>query len=223
MPTINFNRTAVLLFAALMHSGLAAAQKPTSSSNVPFVRVRWSDAVLHITYRGKKIDHDFHQSGRNENGPEYKRFWPSAIESVRTQRLLEKDSKVFVLLDVQGRSRGPEAANSYCGAGKEKALVLLQLGSEGFLQQPQAVSYESCLYTIGDLEDSAEDLSPPARSSQEPVVKVFSLTRMRGPADPKDFAANRDMVTVEVKFDPAHAELGLLATEKVEDYKAAIR
>jgi hypothetical protein len=44
---------------------------------------------------------------------------------------------------------------------------------------------------------------------------------MRGPADPKDFAVNRDLVTVEARFDPGHPELGLAVKEKVEDYKTA--
>jgi len=193
-----------------MCSATGTAQKPGPSPKVPFVRVRWSDTTLHITYQGKIVDHDFRESAPDEDRPEYRRFWPGAIDTVKTQRLFENDGQVFMLLDVRGPSRGPEAAGSYCGAGEEKALVLFHLDSDGLLEEPQVVNYESCLYTIGAPDDSSEDASPASSSSKQLVVKMFSFTRMRGPADPKDFAVNRDLVTVEARFDPGHPKLGLL-------------
>jgi len=213
-------RVVFVLAIVLVCSAVGRAQKPDPSPKLPFVRVRWSDTTLHITYQGKKIDHDFRESAPDPDVPEYKRFEPSTINTVKTQRLLEKGGQVFMLLDLRGPSRGPEAAMSYCGAGEEKALALFHLDSDGLLEEPQVVNYESCLYTIGDPDDS-EDATPASPSAREPFAKVLSFTRMRGPADPKDFAVNRDLVTVEARFDPRHPELGLAVKEKVEDYKTA--
>jgi hypothetical protein len=215
-------RVVSVLAMVLASSAIVRAQKPNPSPKLPFVRVRWSDTTLHITYQGKKIDHDFRESAPGPDVPEYKRFEPSTIATVKTQRLFEKEGQVFMLLDVRGPSRGPEAAMSYCGAGEEKALVLFHSDSDGLLEEPQVVNYESCLYTIGDPDDSSEDATPASPGAKQPFVKVLSFTRMRGPADPKDFAVNRDLVTVEARFDPNHPEQGLATQEKVEDYKAAI-
>ena len=197
-----------------------AAQTGVPQLKVPFVRVRWSGTTLHVTYQAQKIDHDFRDARPNQSKPEYEQFSPYQIESVKTQRLLEKDGTVYMLLDLRGPSRGPEAASSYCGAGTEKALVLLKMDFEGLLEEPQVVNYESCLMTIGTdaEEDDSQSLSP---SSTQPIVKVVSFTRMGGPADPKDFATNRNLVTLEIRFDPARPEAGLATKEKVEDYKTA--
>ena len=219
---MNIHRIAFLIVVALISPAAGVAQK-ASSPRVPFVRVRWSDTTLHITYQGKKIDHDFRESEPDQDGPEYRKFQPGGIGRVKTERLLQKNGQVFMLLDVQGSSRGPEAAGGYCGAGEEKALVMFHMDSDGLLEEPQVLTYESCLYTIGSPDDSSNEGSSPALSSRQALVKVFSFTRMRGLADPKDFAVNRDMVTVEVQFDPGHPELGLVAKEKAEDYKTAIR
>lgn len=101
-------------------------------------------------------------------------------------------------------------------------MALFRFDSEGLLDEPQVVNYESCLLNIG-IDDSLEESAPATLSSNESYVKVFSFTRMRGPADPKDFAVNRDSVTVETRFHPLHPELGLVTKEKVEDYKSSAK
>jgi hypothetical protein len=213
------NQRILPVFALLLSSLGVSAQKITPAK-VPFVRVRWSATTLHITYQTAKIDHDFSESLPDQSKPEFERFWLHEIHNVRTQRLLEKGGRVYMLLDIEGPSRGPEGASHYCGAGTEKALALFQLDSEGLLDEPQVVNYESCLLTI-EPPDASENSGPTPLSSKQPFVKVFTLTRMRGPADPRDFAVNRDLVTVETRFDPLRPERGLVTKEKVEHYKSA--
>jgi len=193
------------------------AQTPDSSSKVPFVRVRWNETTLHITYLGKQIEHDVSTNGN---------FVGVAIRKVTTQRLFESNGQLFMLLDVEGPSRGPTAAMGYCGAGEEKALVLFRMDADGLLVEPQVVNYESCFRSIESLDDQEsegerKDTKPAPITSHTPVEKGFTYTRLRGPADPKDYAANREWVTVEVTFDPVHPELGLVTKEYVVGHKTS--
>jgi hypothetical protein len=186
----------------------------TASAKVPYVRVRWSGATLHITYQTAKIDHDFSEPAADQSQPEYASLFLFAIDKVRTQRLLEKDGKVYMLLDIEGPSRGPAGANSQCGAGTERALALFRFDSEGLLEEPAVVSYESCFLNIG-LEDSSDDSSLTSLNSKEPFVKEFSLFRVSGPAK-----QDLQRVTVDARFDPLHPEFGLVTKEEVGNYKS---
>lgn len=183
--------------------GLAASAQKTAIGKVPFVRVRWTAATLHITYEKTKIDHDFRESPPDQSKPEYERFWLSGIDKVRTQRLLEKDGKVYMLLDIEGPSVG--GGNSNCGAGTEKALVLFRFDAEGLLEEPRVANYESCFLTIGQ-GDFAEGPGTTLISSRQPFVQIFSFMR-QGRSDALD------PVTVEARFDPVHPELGLVIKE----------
>ena len=194
----------------LLFFGLAVSAQKTAADKVPFVRVRWTAATLHITYQKTKIDCDFLESPPDQSKPEYERFWFREIDEVRTRRLLEKDGKVYLLLDIEGPSVG--GGNANCGAGTEKALALFRFDSEGLLDEPRVINYESCFQTIGQ-GDSPEEHSATPISSKQLFVKVFSFMRQRR-------ADELDPVTVEVSFDPVHPELGLLMKESGEGSKA---
>ncbi len=50
-----------------------------------------------------------------------------AVDTVKTDYLAEKQNVVYMILDVRGPSRGPQAAMSYCGAGTEGAIGLARV------------------------------------------------------------------------------------------------
>jgi len=209
MRELSRNLSFLALLALLSISRWTAAQ---AALKTPFVRVRWSEATLHITFQTARIDHDFRESDPNLSKPEYERFWLAWIDAAHTRRLLEKGGRVYMLLDVEGPSVG--GGNANCGAGTEKALGLFVFDSEGLFEEPRVINYESCFQNIGqeDVPGYKEEPSSTPMSSRQSFVQAFSLRR-EGQPDP---------ITVEVKFDPLHPELGLIVKENPGDPKTGV-
>jgi hypothetical protein len=111
---------------------------PFFGSEKLFVRVRWKGSQLRITYKNKLMMYDY---GDSEDAPE---LFLYTIDKVRTDYLAEKDNVVYMILDVEGPSRGPEGAMGQCGAGTEAAKILFAFNDEGEAQAPEIALYSSC-------------------------------------------------------------------------------
>lgn len=131
-------------------------------SDKPFVRVRWKGSELRITYKNKLMTYDY---GDSEDAPE---LFLHAIDQVKTDYLSEMDNVVYMILDIQGPSRGPEGAMSQCGAGTEAAKILFMFDEEGERKAPQIVLYSSC---YKNLEPDMDDLKAAATAEKITVAK----------------------------------------------------
>jgi hypothetical protein len=165
-----------------------------------FVRVCWKGSELRILYKNKLMTYDY---GDSEDAPE---LFLYAIDKVRTDYLVEKDNVVYMILDVEGPSRGPEGAMSQCGAGTEVAKILFEFDSQGEVQTPEIVLYNSC---YNNLEPDVDNLT--AISTEHRVAIAKFNTYLPGPYN--------HLLTKSVTkwFDPQNPKQGFTTTESCTD------
>ena len=181
-------------------------------SEKPFVRVRWKGSQLRISYKNKLMAYDY---GDSADAPEPFLY---AIDKVRTVYLVEKDNVVYMILDVEGPSRGPEGSNAQCGAGTEAAKILFVFDSQGEAQAPESVLYNSC---YKNLEPDEDNLTPIGSANRVAIAKfntylpghdnhviTKSVTTWFDPQSPKhgftttESCTDRDTANQSMKSDP---------------------
>lgn len=180
----------------------------------PFVRVRWKDTTVYISYQGKALEYNFGDAAaeQNQNKP-YTSLFLADIDTLKTMYLGEEDGSVYMLLNISGPSRGAAGASGMCGAGTESALVLFMFDREGELEEPSVVRYDSCFATI-ELKAGQDD-SPHVDEETGKIVTTFLYYRqlkkydMRKPP-PEDAMGE---VTVHAAFDPRQPKLGFAIEE----------
>ena len=180
-----------IIFLALMASTLFAAEKP-------FVRVRWKGSSVRLTYKEKLMVYDY--GVPDESG----RFLVYAVDTVKTEYLAEKENVVYMILDVRGPSRGPQAAMSYCGAGTEAAKILFAFDRNGEVKPPQIAIYESCYLTLEPMMDDLE------LANGERALAKFEMY----PAAPAGHLITK---TVLKRFNAEHPEAGITSSETCTD------
>jgi len=180
----------------------------------PFVRVRWKETTVHITYRGKALEYNFGDATaeRNRKKP-YTSLFLAGIDTLKTMYLGEEDGSVYMLLNISGPSRGPAAASSMCGAGTESALVLFMFDREGELEEPSVVLYDSCISTIEP--KAGDDDSPHVEEETGKIVTTFIYFRQLKKYDVRKPQAEYPMgeVTVHAAFDPRQPKRGFVIEE----------
>ena len=193
----------VCLCSTILHAG-----------DKPFVRVRWKEATVHITYKGKAFEQNFRDASEQRvAGKPYARLFLADIAALKTMYLGDKNGSVYMLLDITGPSRGPGGGSSFCGAGTESALVLFHFDEEGELEEPSGISYESCISTIDP--KTGEDDRPHADDESQKIVTTFVYYRKLKDYDlrkapPPDATGE---VTVQATFDPKQPERGIMTEE----------
>ncbi|HEY6181371.1 MAG TPA: hypothetical protein VIW67_03945 [Terriglobales bacterium] len=180
-----------IILLALTTATLFATEKP-------FVRVRWKGSTVRITYKEKLMVYNY---GVPDGGSGLLLY---AVDTVKTEYLAEKQNVVYMILDVRGPSRGPQAAMSYCGAGIEGAKILFTFDRQGEVKPPQVVMYESCYLT---LEPMMDDLQ---LANGERALAKFEMY----PAAPAGHSITKDVVK---RFDPEHPEAGVTSSETCTD------
>ena len=184
----------------------------------PLVRARWHGATLDLTYQGKTNSTSFGADAHPGTVP-YRSLLLYAITRARTLYLEEKEGRVYLVMDVSGPSRGPEAASSYCGAGSESALVLFVLDGNGQVRPPEFMRYESCFATIEADSDGAP------READGKIVTTFVFFRQLSKENVPVVAQGdpTGQITVEATFDEARPEQGIEAAEKCVWFKPHLR
>ena len=170
------------------------------ASEKPFVRVRWKNSKLLISYKNKQMTYNYGDP-KNIGG-----LFLYAIDKVKTEYLAENDAVVYMILDVQGPSRGPEGAMSQCGAGTEAAKILFAFNSNGEMREPKIALYQSCWKTVeSDMEDSEV-----TNAIEEMTVAKFEtyIAGSRGHVITK---------SVLTRFDPENPKQGFISTEACTD------
>jgi hypothetical protein len=186
-----------LLLVLMLTAASFAADKP-------FVRVRWKGSEVRITYKNKLMTYDY---GDPQDPPE---LFLYTIDEVKTDFLAKKDGVVYMILDVEGPSRGPEAANSRCGAGMEAAKILFAFDSGGEAQEPEIILYNSC---YKNLESDMDGLA--AISTERRLAVAKFNTSLAGP--------QYHVVTKSITewFDPENPKQGFTTTESCTDLDTA--
>jgi hypothetical protein len=191
-----------LLVVFLLTMSSEAAEKP-------FVRLHWKGSEIHIVYKGKTMTYNLYPRELWNRERPYRDGFPSLIGRVTTDYLREKNGVVYLLAAIEGNSRGPEAASSYCGAGSEYAKVLFTFDHEGEVKEPIVILYDSCLFTIEP--DSTEGVPKSAKRGK-------LITQFRFFPWPKGNVNGKSelelQTTVHAWFDPAHPENGIQTDEE---------
>ncbi|HTK95320.1 MAG TPA: hypothetical protein VL382_06745 [Terriglobales bacterium] len=184
----------------------------------PFVRARWHGATLDLTYQGKTTSTSFGADARAGAVP-YRSLLLYAIGKAKTLYVEEKQERVYLVMDISGPSRGPEAASNYCGAGSESALVLFVLDANGQVRPPEFMRYESCFETIEADSDGAP------READGKIVTTLVLFRQLSKENMPVVAQGdpTGQITVQATFDEAHPEQGIDAVEKCVWFKPHLR
>jgi hypothetical protein len=191
-----------LLVVFLLTMASQAAEKP-------FVRLHWKGREIHIVYKGKTMTYDLGPRELFNRERPYRDGYPSPIGKVTTDYLREKNGVVYLLAAIEGNSRGPQAASSYCGAGSEYAKVLFTFDHEGEDKEPIFLLYDSCLFTIEP--DSTEGVPKLAkRGKLLTQFRFFPWSKLNvdGKSGPEL------QTTVRAWFDPAHPENGIRTDEE---------
>ena len=110
-----------------------------------------------------------------------------------------------MILDVEGPSRGPEGAMSQCGAGTEVAKILFEFDSQGEVQTPGIVLYNSC---YNNLEPDVDNLT--AISTEHKLAIAKFKTYLLG-------YNHVIMKSVTEWFDPQNPKQGFTTTESCTD------
>jgi hypothetical protein len=168
---------------------LALLAAPDAGSTAPFVRMRWHDTSLMLTWEGRSLHYDVAEIGLYD------------IDKAKTVSLLEKAGVVYLLVHVEGPSRGPKGAMHQCGAGTEAGLALLAFDRHGQVKKPEFVVTESCWQDIyGD-----DDVTFKTALDTHLVGAISYIDHQRL----GDAGAGDQRVMVHIAFDPEHPELGL--------------
>jgi hypothetical protein len=140
--------------------------------------------------------------GDSEDAPQ---LFLYAIDKVKTDYLVEKDNVVYMILDVEGSS-GPQGSIAQCGAGTEAAKILFEFDSQGEVQTPEIVLYNSC---YKNLEPDMDNLT--AISTEHRVAITKFTTYLPGSDD--------HVITKSVSkwFDPQNPKHGFTTTESCTD------
>jgi len=126
------------------------------------------------------------------------------INKITTDYLEEKNDIVYMILNIEGNSRGEGGAMGYCGAGAEKGKGLFVFNEKKEMKAPAYVTYESCLNTI------ESDVSNDQRPAEIPAGKL--LTQFEYYGSPEVPEQTR-LMTVSIYFDENHPENGLTPVE----------
>jgi hypothetical protein len=105
-----------------------------------------------------------------------KLFNAFSIDSVTLDDSNQVGRDSFVLIDVKGPSRSPDAAMHYCGAGTEEALVWLKLDDFGAVTASATLLYASCFRSI---EDSVPEWGGPKHAQLRVHVADFHENTQR--------------------------------------------
>jgi hypothetical protein len=169
-------------------------------SEKPLVRVRWRGSQLRISYKNKLMTYGY---GDSEDVPEPFLY---AIDKVRTDYLAEKKNVIYMILDVEGPSTGPEGSNAQCGAGTESAKILFVFDGQGEVRPPESVLYNSCYKNL----EPAEDILTAVSTEHRIAITKFN-TYLPGPND--------HVITKSVTgwFDPENPGHGFTTTESCTD------
>lgn len=183
-----------LLLVLLLTAASFAAEQP-------FVRVRWKGAELRITYKKKLMTYDY------GDPQDLRELFLYTIDKVRTDYLAEKNNVIYMILDVEGPSRGPEGSNSYCGAGTEAAKIWFAFDAEGEVEEPKIALYDSC---YKNLEADREDLTDTSGEYGTAIAKYDA-----------SLLGSQDHVIIEsitLWFNPENPKQGFTRTESCTDW-----
>jgi hypothetical protein len=189
-----FPRIASVLLLALLATSSFGAEKP-------FVRVRWKGNSFHITYKTVVMSYDLQAPG---TGSGYNELFMAQINKISTDYLQEKNGIVYMILNIEGNSRGEGAATGQCGAGEEKGKGLFVFHEKGELKSPVFVVYASCFNTIES--DVSNDETP----SKIPAGKLLTQFEYFRSAQVQQAT---QLVTVNIYFDEEHPESGITPVE----------
>ena len=117
---------ASVVLVALLTAASFAAEKP-------FVRVRRKGSSLNITYKTAVMTYDL-QTGNAGSG--YGGLFMAQIKKASTDYLEEKNDVVYMVLNIEGFSRGEGGAMGYCGAGAEKGKGLFVFNEKKEMKAP---------------------------------------------------------------------------------------
>jgi hypothetical protein len=121
---------------------------PSLAAEKPFVRVRWKSEQFRITYKTAVMTYDLQAGDEMMTGSVYSKLFMAQINKITTDYLEEKNGVVYMVLNIEGSSRGEEGAMGQCGAGEEKGKGLFVFNETGELKAPVFVVNESCFNTI---------------------------------------------------------------------------
>lgn len=161
------------------------------------LRVRWDGHAVIVIKDGVK--HTFEVD---------KDIMAYALHSVKLLSAKAVGSFTYLLFDISGQSRGPEDAQSYCGAGEERSLIWMKLDSDWKRVDSRSFVIESCWDTA-----SLEDEGAPLTFNGPDLLARGTTTR---DPDKEDTIENRKWMRYEVKYSIKHPEDGLQVSLKPE-------
>jgi len=137
-------------------------------------------------------------------GSRHDGMFMAQINKITTDYLERKNDIVYMILDIEGNSRGQGGAMGYCGSGEEKGKGLFVFNENGEQKAPAYVTYESCFNTI---ESDISNDEPPAVIPAGRLLTRFEY--YRSPEVPEQTR----LMTVSIYFDENHPENGMTPVE----------
>jgi hypothetical protein len=172
----------VLAFLGMTCLGQTA--KPLGSQ----LRVRWNGFNIIVIKDGTK--HSFDVS-KDING------WN--LTSIKLLSAKESDNFIYLLFDLDGNSRSPEAAMHYCGAGVERSLVWVKLDQAWKKADSRSFVIESCFNNA-----ELDELESPLTFKGSELIANGSTMRYPGRED-----MSNNVWRYEIKYSYKHPEAGL--------------
>ena len=196
----------VLCLTLLVTQGFAADK--------PFVRVRWKGESFRVTYKTAAMTYHLEPGHGLWAPPGYNELSMAQINKITTDYLEEKNGVVYMILNIEGNSRGEDGQIGQCGAGEEKGKGLFVFNEKGELKSPEFVVYQSCFSTI-DVDISNDE--PPAVLPAGKLLAEFELFRHPalppGMAPPPQDPHTTQLVTVRAYFNEEYPEIGMTSVE----------
>lgn len=192
-------------------SFLVLLSPPGIASEKPLVRVRWKGNSFRITYKTAVMTYDLQA---NDAGSGYTALYMAQINKITTDYLEEKNDVVYMILNIEGSSRGEGGAMGQCGAGEEKGKGLFVFNHKGEVKPPAFIVYESCFNTI---ESEISDSEPPAKFPPGKLLTQFEY--FRSPEKPEE----TQIVTVNVYFDEQQPENAMTPVETCVMFQPLIK
>ncbi len=188
---------------------------PLRAAEKPFVRVRWTGEQMRMTYKDKLMVYHFEPGHGLWAPPGYNELSMTMIEKIKTDYLVQKDGVVYMVSDIQGRSRDEEGFMGYCGAGEEKGKGFFVFNENGEVKKPVFIVYTSC---FSNIEPELSDETPPATIPGGKLLTRFQAFRHpedSEPAQPRPLRKEEttQLVTVRVYFDESQPEKGMQIVE----------